>query len=268
MKLKPLTYGLLAFFLLGVLPVQADKKLEEEYLYALELFRDAEYAKSSFLLQQILEDPESDDLYAGAHYWIGRCALATGNLDIAADLLNFYIKEYPQHINQEDARYFAGRVLFLQGNYEQTIQYFSHAIVKNPDWTYRPLCLYWIGESLYALGRLDEAARIFQDILDEYPYSVKTEAIHYRLSLIEYRWREEELLKLLQWSHEEFLRNSEDFSKQEKIMAKTISDYEQKLQELEKIRRAYDDKLKLLALKEDTLNFKAQLKNRGGEAEK
>ncbi len=264
MKLKPLGFLFLSLSFLVIMPVHAGKKLEEEFLYSLELFREGEFDRSGFLLQKVFENPESDELHGDALYWLSRCALARGDIEAASQLFDTYTREYPEDMNQGDAKYFMGRIFFLQNKYEETIQYYSHIQLKESEWEYSPLCMYWIGESLYALGRFNEASLIFQDALEKYPYSVKTEAIHYRLSLIEYQWREEELLKLLQWSHEEFLRNSQSISQKENKMTQLIADYEEKLQALEKARKSFEEKLKLLTLKEEALNLKSQMRSQEG----
>jgi hypothetical protein len=63
----------------------------------------------------------------------------------------------------------------------------------------------------------------------EYPKSAKLEASRYRLSLLEFKKRENELLKLLQWSHEEALKSVEEFRRREKAYEQAIAAYQRKL---------------------------------------
>jgi len=92
-----------------------------------------------------------------------------------------------------------------------------------------PSALYWSGESLYSLGRLDEALRAFVAVIDKFPKSVKVEAASYRRDLIGLEFRQEELLKLLTWSHEEALRSIEDFRRKEKAYEQAIAVYQKQI---------------------------------------
>jgi tetratricopeptide (TPR) repeat protein len=91
-----------------------------------------------------------------------------------------------------------------------------------------PNAYFWIGESLYSLGRLEEAERVFARVLRDYPQSYKVEAASYRLSLLEFKKREEELLRLLKWSHEEFLRTVEEYQRREKAYEQALAAYQQR----------------------------------------
>ncbi len=75
---------------------------------------------------------------------------------------------------------------------------------------------FWIGESLYFLGHKNEAQYFYNRIINDFPESYKYEASNYRSELIKLGEKEEELLKLLKWSHEDALKEREDFIKKRK----------------------------------------------------
>ena len=79
-------------------------------------------------------------------------------------------------------------------------------------------------QSLLALGRLDEAAAVFVELLNLYPASVKREAARFRQNEISLMYRERELLDLLKWSHEEYLRDAEDFYRRESELLNVYKD--------------------------------------------
>jgi tetratricopeptide (TPR) repeat protein len=88
------------------------------------------------------------------------------------------------------------------------------------------------GESLYFLGRLPEAEKLYKAIGERYPDSVKAEAAQYRLALIQFKYREDELLTLLKWSHEESLRTIEEFQRREKAYEQALAVYQRRFGEV------------------------------------
>jgi tetratricopeptide (TPR) repeat protein len=121
-----------------------------------------------------------------------------------------------------------------------------------------PNAYFWIGESLYSLGRLEEAERVFAKVLRDYPQSYKVEAASYRLSLVEFKKREEELLRLLKWSHEEFLRAVEEYQRREKTYEQALAAYQQRTGSPEQ-RQAEARALEELKTENSSLRGKLQL---------
>ncbi len=259
MKWKVTRITLLTLFFTAVQFLSAGEPLQDEFMYGLDLFKVAQYKQSARLFQAVLDDPDSIKFHGDAEYWMARCALETDDLVTASELLEDYLISYPGHQLNVYARYYKGRILFLQEEYDKTIHYYSSFLTSYPNSPFYPSSLFWIAESLYFLGRFDEASEIYNSLLDDYPRSVKTEAARYRLSLIEYRYREEELLKLLQWSHEEFLKSSSDYEQKEKEFNQALAVYQSKLIELTRTKEIYDNRIKLLELKEESLLLKEKL---------
>ena len=257
-KLPVVSLTVLIFLLI---PLSAPaQSLEDEYLYGLDLFKEGEYEKSSRLFKTVLFDINSNKLHGNSAYWLSRTYLEMGHYPAAADIMDEFLLNYPGNEFNMDGRYYKGRLLFLEGEYDTCIQYFSSFItvysIRNP---YKASSLFWIGESLYNMGRFEEAEEIYLQILQDYPASVKVEASTYKLSLIEYKYREEELLKLLQWSHEEFLKSSSEYEKKEKEFNLALKVYQDKLKELTTSKEIYENRMTLLKIKEEALKIKEKL---------
>jgi TolA-binding protein len=166
---------------------------------------------------------------ADAYYWISRAYLAIDNYEEASRNLEYFLANYPSHPYFPDALYQKGRLLYLQGDPESGIRVLEQFLREYPDSEYAGSGYFWTGECLFSLGQLEEAARVFNRVIVEYPKSAKLEASRYRLSLIEFKKRENELLKLLQWSHEEALKSVEEFRRREKAYEQAIAVYQRKL---------------------------------------
>ena len=166
---------------------------------------------------------------ADAYYWVSRAYLAIDNYEEAARNLEYFLANFPSHPYIPDALYQKGRLLYLQGDPESGIQVLERFLSEYPDSQFAGSAYFWLGECLFSLGHLDEAARVFNRVIVEHPKSVKLEASRYRLSLIEFKKRENELLKLLQWSHEEALSSVGEFRRREKAYEQAIAVYQRKL---------------------------------------
>ena len=234
--------------------------LEDEYLYGLDLFKSSKYEQASKLFKTVLFDLNSTVLYGNSAYWLSRSYLEMGHYSAAMEIMEEFLLNYPENIYHLDGQYYKGRLLFLDGEYDKAIHFFSSFITAHDtDNPYLANSLFWIGESLYTLGRFGEAEEIYRKILNDHSKSIKVEASKYRLSLIEYKYREEELLKLLQWSHEEFLKSSSEYDIKEKEFNQALKVYQEKLKELTTSREIYENRLFLLSMKEEALKIKEQL---------
>jgi outer membrane protein assembly factor BamD (BamD/ComL family) len=198
----------------------------------LEDFRNGNYEQAMVTFRELLSSPNAEGYRGDAYFWIARSALAAGRLDAAAENLEYFLKNYPEHRFVSEARYQKGRLLYLQGDYEQAIQALKAFIDEQTDSRYLPNAYYWIGESLYSLGHFERAAEVFRTVTQEYPESYRAEAADYRLSIIELSRREESLLKLLRWSHQEYLNAIDEFERREKTYEEALAEYRERLRRL------------------------------------
>jgi tetratricopeptide (TPR) repeat protein len=240
---------------------------EERYQDAIRTFRT--------LIFNARNDQQQADA-ADAYYWISRAYMAIGNYEEASRNLEYFLANYPANRYVSDALYQKGRLLYLQGDPESAIQAFDRFITEYPDSDFMGSAYFWSGECLFSLGQLEEAARVFNKVVVEYPKSVKLEAARYRLSLIEFKKRENELLRLLQWSHEEALKSVEEFRRREKAYEQAIAVYQRKLSSPDESGTSAETEAALdrlrsenQALKDTITNLEARLASapEGGSAE-
>lgn len=192
-------------------------------------FSNRNYTLALSDFRNIILNSENESLHGTAYYWIARSYMAQNFLDKAENNLDFFIQNFSGNVLYPDAVYQKARLLFRKGKYDNSIQIFYKFIEIYGDHPYLSNSYFWIAESLYSLGHLEEAERIYTMIIREYPNSYKLEASKYKLSLITLKFRENELLKLLKISHEEYLKVLEDFQRREKTYEQSISDYQRRL---------------------------------------
>jgi TolA-binding protein len=192
-----------------------------EYRAALQDFRD------------IILNPKYSALHGDAYYWVSLSYIALNQLPDAEKNLEYFLLNYPDNPNVSDAYYQKGRLLFLQNEYQKSIQVLYTFIKSYKDNPYVANAYYWIGESLYNLGHFQDAQKVFQVVVSQYPTSYKVEAAKYRLSVINLKQRELELMKLLRWSHEEALKAQEDFNQKEQAYEQAIIAYQRKIANLQ-----------------------------------
>jgi tetratricopeptide (TPR) repeat protein len=197
---------------------------------ALLLFKQEQYAEAAEGLEAVASDPRTAGASrAEAEFWLAQCHLMLGRYEEAQATLEKLLAGYPSSPLRVEAWYHHSRLYFLQGEPERAIQELERFIAQNPTSEFVSSAYFWIGESLYSLGRLDEAARIFNKVVQQYGRSVKYEASKYRLSLIELKKQADELARLLRWSHEEALKATEEYDRREKMYEQAMAMYQRRL---------------------------------------
>jgi TolA-binding protein len=230
---------------------EGDRLLNE----GIELFKKGLYEQALVSFRGIIVDPGLEFYHGDAYFWIGKCHMVLGKLADAEKNLEYFLSSYPSHAHYPEAYYQKGRLLFLQNEYENSIRILEDFIRQYPSSVFIPNAHFWIGESLFILGHLEKSSRIFRHIIANYPNSYKFESAKYRLSIIEFKKRENELLKLLKWSHMEALKTLEDFQRREKTYEQAIASYQKKLAQagIDVKREEQKDytKAEILSLKEE-----------------
>ncbi|MFW6214895.1 MAG: tetratricopeptide repeat protein [Alkalispirochaetaceae bacterium] len=192
-------------------------------------FQQGAFEQGLVRFREALLNAEETSVEADAYFWIAKSAMALNRLEEAEQNLEYYLMNYPDNRYYSEANYQRGRLLFLQEDYQSAIQAFQQFLEEYRDSPFVANAYYWTGESLYELGRLDEAQRIFTTVVREFPTSFRVEAARYRLSLIELKGREEELLRLLRRSHESFLAAQEEFQRRQTGYEEALDEYQERL---------------------------------------
>ncbi len=196
-------------------------------------YQRAQYQAALQDFRDIILNPQYSAAHGDAYFWVALSYMALGRLSDAEKNLEYFLQNYQNNSDIPQAYYQKGRLLFLQGEYQKSIQVLYTFIKSYKDNPYVANSYYWIGESLYRLGHFDQARRVLQVVVAQYPTSYKVEAAQYRLSVIDLKQRELELMKLLRWSHEEALKAQEDFDQRETAYEQAIIAYQRKIAQLE-----------------------------------
>lgn len=197
----------------------------------LTLFQRSRFDQAILRFREAILEAADSDSEATAYFWLAKSALALNRLDEAGRNFEYYLNTFPNHAYTVEARYQRGRILFLQEDYEAAIQVFAAFERSDPRSAFVANAVYWAGESLFALGRLEDARGMFERVQREFPESFRVEAARYRISVIDLNFRERELLRLLQWSHEEHIRTVDEFQRRELAYQQAIADYQRRIRD-------------------------------------
>jgi len=203
-------------------------KPADDLRHGIELFANARYSEALPIFDALFLDPSSGSLRADGAYWSAMTLLASGDPAAAEKAIESFLAAFPGHARTSEMIYHKARAAFLQKDYERAVRLFQSYIAAFPQGDQVPASVFWSAESLYSLGRLQDAEKLYRSIGERYADSVKAEAAKYRLSLIQFKYREDELLTLLKWSHEESLRIIEEFQRREKAYEQALEVYQKR----------------------------------------
>ena len=227
-------------------------------------FGTAEYDDSIRAFRDIILDSDLTGYHDEAYFWTAKSYIALGQYSEAEKNLEFFISEFPDSPIRPESLYQRGRLLFLRNEYEASILALEEYISAFGESAFVANSYFWIGEALYCLGHFDRARVIFSIVVDEYPSSFKVEAARYRISLIDLKEREEELLKLIKWSHEEYLQALEDFQRRERSYEQALSAYQRRVADL----TSDSNEEEIASLKETVQSLTLSVSEYRGEAQR
>ncbi|MBT3272803.1 MAG: tetratricopeptide repeat protein, partial [Spirochaetales bacterium] len=225
--------GILCILFMLTAPLSAQESGSFLLDQGVKTFGTAQYDEALRQFRNIILDSALAEYHGDSYFWIAKAYMALGQYENASKNLEFFLGEYPDNKYHVESLYQRGRLIFLQGEYEKSIQILEDFVSAHPSSVFSANSYFWIGESLYSLGHFEEALAIFEIVVNDYPRSFKVEAAGYRISLIELKERERELLKLLKWSHEEYLRALEAFDRKERSYEQALASYQRSLREIE-----------------------------------
>ncbi len=247
---------LLALCPIFILAAQdADPGLRE-IRQGIDFYKISNFSAALGKFTSVLKNPAFKSAHGDAFFWSAKSAAALGRYDEAAKNIEHFLKNFPRNPYFPEGLYEKGRLLHLQGEHEAAIVVLQDFLAAYPDSEYAANAYYWMGESLFALGEFKSAERMFSTVTTRYPTSFRAEAARFRAELIGLKYREEELLKLLKWSHEEHLKALEESGKNETAYAEALKAYQQKLSALQ----VKDSESEVLRLTEKVNALEEQLR--------
>lgn len=211
--------------------VVAQQEPPAELISALEAFQRAAYGEALISLEA--GEADGSEAWRGHFlFWQARTLMAANAFNEAADRFDLFLTQFDDHPYTEEANYQRARLFYLTQEFQSSIDQFARFMDTYPQSQFFANALYWTGEGLFSLGNIDEAERFFAEVTERYPRSFRVEAARYRLDVIELSRRENELLTLLQWSHEEYLSALESFQNRERTYQEALRSYRARLASL------------------------------------
>ncbi|MDR2303200.1 MAG: tetratricopeptide repeat protein [Treponema sp.] len=198
----------------------------------LRLYGEGRYQEALQNLRPYHEEQKDPAIQAEVLYWISLAEL--GAADYERAFQDMEALEKLGGTRAAEIPYHKGRVCYYLGRYDEGISLLS-AFAENlsdPGDPRKSAALYWVGESLYSMGQMEKAKDIFSTITENYPSSAKFEAASYRISLINQKKIETELLALLKWSHEESLKTIEEYQRRERAYDQAIIAYQKRIADM------------------------------------
>lgn len=231
-KLKPYLFFTILFSILMTASLYAVDGSATLFDKGKTYYSNGKYIEALYFFNELI-DGELNEYTGDAWFWSAKSYLASGEIENAEKNLEYFLLNFPRNRNYSEGYYYKGRILFIQKEYDKAIELFNSFIRSSPFSPFASNAYYWIGDCLYNTGYFDEALEMYRKVVNDYPSSYKFEASQYKISLIDFRFREEELLRLIRWSHEESIRTIEDYRNRERNYLQTIEAYQKRIIEME-----------------------------------
>ena len=207
------------------------------YQNGTQLYRAAHFKEAAIEFRRAQENASNANEKSAALYWIILSQMAYSDFGSAIRDMEELQRVAPNSPYARDMLYHRGRVYYNQGYFEDALFFLNKYNQSTTDSDRqaadrRAASFFWMGECLYSMGQLEEAEKFYAWVVARYKNSPKVEAAVYRIDLIKQKKIESELLALLQWSHEESLRTSEDYQKTIRTYEYTLNMYQRRIAEL------------------------------------
>jgi TolA-binding protein len=234
---KPL---LLGFLLLSAAYSTAQESVPQyvkNFQNGAKLYREARWMEAAAEFRIAQEISVNLNEWSQAIYWVILSEMASSDYGSALNDMDELEKKAPNMTYGIDIGYHRARVYYLQGYFEDAILLFKRYSDSISDSNIesanrKAAAFFWIGECLYSMGQFKEAEKFYAWVIAKYPASPKIEVSSYRIDLIKQKKIESELLSLLQWSHEESLRTSEEYQRKIRTFENNLNTYQKRISEL------------------------------------
>jgi tetratricopeptide (TPR) repeat protein len=201
------------------------------------LYRESRWHEALNDLRIAQDEAINDQQVSEALYWIMLAQL--GVSDFEAALGSMDLLERFGGVRLIDSTYHRGRTYYYLGRFDEAVTSLTEYIEKAgaEDKARVSAAYYWVGECFLSLGQFERAAEYFRFITEHHNGSAKYEAAVYRLSLINQKKVELELLDMIRWSHEEALKASEEYQRRERMYDQALNAYQRQIAEYQQENR-------------------------------
>jgi tetratricopeptide (TPR) repeat protein len=193
-------------------------------------YRESRWQEAAAEFRRAQESAKNERDRSEALYWVIMSELSAA--DYGSALRDMDELEKAGSARGIDIAYHRGRAYFYLGYFEDALLQFKQYNDSAGDEMRKAAAYFWMGECLFSVGQFDKASEFYSWVITKYPASSKVEASSYRLDIIKQKKIEAELLLLLKRSHEESLKNSEDYQRKIKIYESTLIAYQKRFAEL------------------------------------
>ena len=237
LRIWPFILAMMIFFPCVSYAQKSGEVYFQKYQNGIQLYHSSFWNEAAVEFRRAQEIAVDTDDWSRAIYWVILCELARSDYGSAVRDMDELQKKAPATVYARDMVYHRGRVYFNQGYFEEALILFRRYLDSVQDTNResedrRAAAFFWMGECLYSISHFDEAQKFYAWVINRYPLSPKVDIASYRIDLIKQKKIENELLALLQWSHEESLRSNEDYLRQIKMYEYTLNQYQKRIAEL------------------------------------
>jgi tetratricopeptide (TPR) repeat protein len=209
----------------------------QRYQNGTQLYKLSRFQEAAIEFRRAQETALNANDRSSALYWVILSQLAYSDFGSAIRDMEELEKTAPNSPYARDMLYHRARVYYNQGYFEEALFLLNRYNQSTKDTDRqsadrRAASYFWMGECLFAMGQYEEAEKFYAWVVSRYMESPKVEAASYRIDLIKQKKIESELLALLQWSHEEALRTSEDYQKVIRNYEYMLNMYQRQVAEL------------------------------------
>ena len=227
-------------FLLFSTGISAAQENAQAYLLryqnGIQLYNSSRWNEAAVEFRRAQEIAGNINDWSQAIYWVILSELGFSDYGSAVRDMDELERYAPNSSFTRDMLYHRARVYFNLGYFDDALLLFRRyidSVSYIDEYGDRvAAAFFWMGECLYTMGQYDEAEKFYKWVVDRYPESPKFDVSNYRIDLIKQKKIEAELLALLQWSHEESLRTSEDYQRKIRTYEYTLNLYQRRLSEL------------------------------------
>jgi len=202
-----------------------------------QLYGLSRWHEAAIEFRRAQENAQNMNDWSQSLYWVILSQLAYSDYGSALRDMDELDRRAPNSTYTRDMVYHRARVYLIQGYFEEALILFNryNSSVTDSDRQTadrRAAAFFWMGECLFSMVQYEEAEKFYSWVIARYPQSPKVEAAAYRIDLIKQKKIETELLALLQLSHEESLRTSEDYQRTIRTYEHILSIYQRRIAEL------------------------------------